>query len=452
MKIKFISYAMMALAMGFTFSACGDDDDKKAGDNGEGIEVPEENDDRTSTSMSSKEQKEVLETTARELIAKVNANDFKPITDLGKYVKENIIHSSKYDYNQDTYVEKGLDDDAINEWFGNCVELCMGNMVNNVQRNVYLAANFTGRFVAGDEAWEYFETSNGLEFEFKDMNNKKCVLRVEASDRYKKVYFPWLSETHKKWIDNSYVRQRYETVLGVPELINVTLTQNGNTLVSAKVTTELTVNSEEIDLSADNYVVTADINTCGYRINVEKCEYMADKKAYVSTKVTKNNATLIALEAEANGQVRLTKEDNGYKEWDEFKVREAGRAAFKFDVLGKVQAIGEVKDIDKVRNYLEKANEYKDNGNKYKEYLAQANELLNIGLHYYGKSQRMATFKLGASSYRDYGEVRYEMVPTLYFDDGTSYSCEEYFDETYFKKVLDNFKNLMEDFEELVEN
>ena len=79
MKIKFLCLAM---AMSLMFVACGGDDDSKD----EGIVVPDsESPGSNVNSMTPKEQKEYLEQTARQLLSRINANDFKPVTDIVNY-------------------------------------------------------------------------------------------------------------------------------------------------------------------------------------------------------------------------------------------------------------------------------------------------------------------------------------------------------------------------------
>lgn len=454
MNIKFISYAMMALAMGFTFSACGDDDDNEKKPD-EGIVIPDDSNNTSDQVLTSKEQKEVLEQTARNLLDKIKSSDFQALTDIAKYYRDEMDYKRKYDYNIGKYVYYGINDDAIKEWFEDALKLCEGSMSNNVQKNLYVAANFKARFVAGSERWELAGQSDGLEFQFNDKNGKQCILKITASDNYTKAHLTPLDNTDWEWNGSTEVQKRYENTFGVPETVNVTFTQGGNQLVNATVKTKLTMNKEDVDLSTDDYEATVDANVCGYNIIVEKAEFLHDQKAYVSTTIKKNNETLIKLQAEANGKVRLTTESENYygryREWTEFNVREAGRGIFKVDVLGKVQAVGEIKDIDMERNFIEKAHKSRYDESAFKEAIENANNQLNIGLYYDGKNTRMATVLWSTTAYRKYSDIYYEATPAIKFDDGTSYTFEEYFDKTYFKKVVDNFNNLMNDFEDILD-
>jgi hypothetical protein len=160
-------------------------------------------------------------------------------------------------------------------------------------------------------------------------------------------------------------------------------------------------------------------------------------------KVLKNSETLITLKAEANGKVQMA--------GDNVELRESGRVAINIDVLGKVQAIGEIKDLDKEINFCNAAKDA-ETEKEIQTAVSNANDLLNVGLYYDGKSKRQAFVKWNYTSYRSrYGYEYYELEPAIYFNDDTSYSFGDYFDKTYFKKVIDKFNYLISDFEDLVD-
>lgn len=445
MKFKFFSFALMALAMSFTFSACGDDDKNDKKDSGD-VEVPSGDDDKPveeALVISSKEQKEVLEQTAMNLLDKINADDFKPLTDLVEYYNENIARKRRYNYNTYRYEYTGIDTEAMEQWFETAVKACEGEMSNNVQRNLYIAANFKGRFVAGKTEWEYKGASDGLEFQFTDQNGKICVLKITASDDYTKVHIAELDNTRWEWDGNNQIQRRYEYVVAVPKTVGVTFTQGSTSLASAKVTTNLSISGADVDLTKDSYELTANIEACGYQIVVDKVQYTQGQKAYASTKVLKNGETLITLKAEANGKVQMDK--------NKVQLREAGRVAFNADVLGKVQAIGEIKSVDKATNFIEAASDAESDEER-QTAVDNVNDQLNIGLYYDGKSTRQAYVKFNLTSYRNKsGEEYYKLAPAIFFSDDTSYSFDEYFDKTYFKTVIDKFNYLISDFEDLVD-
>jgi hypothetical protein len=120
-------------------------------------------------------------------------------------------------------------------------------------------------------------------------------------------------------------------------------------------------------------------------------------------------------------------------------------------VLGKVQAIGEIKSVDKVINFVESVSDAESDEER-QSAVDNCNDQLNIGLYYDGKNTRQAYVKVSLTPYRNkYGREYYEWTPAIYFNDDTSYSFQEYFDKTYFKTVIDKFNYLISDFEDLVD-
>ena len=76
--LKLLVVFAFAVTMSLSMTGCGGDDSSEGG-NGNG-----------GTVMSESEQKEYIDVTGRELVNKINADDFKPITELAKFVDENL--------------------------------------------------------------------------------------------------------------------------------------------------------------------------------------------------------------------------------------------------------------------------------------------------------------------------------------------------------------------------
>ena len=130
-------------------------------------------------------------------------------------------------------------------------------------------------------------------------------------------------------------------------------------------------------------------------------------------------------------------------------MKEAGQATASVNVLGKVQVRGTVSSIDDFIDYNEEAKDNRRDENLFKDCLNKANALLNLNVYYNNSSASSAQCKMLASAYRAYDGTRWEAAPALFFNDGTSYSFESFFDETTFKHVTNNFETLLEDFEDM---
>ena len=442
--LKSFSFAMMALAMSSSFVACGDDDEKEE-KGGQSIIVPDSDDnpDSTTTVLTPKEQKEKLEVTARSLISKVNASDFEEITDLAKYTREIF----DFNNNEEEYSEE------IQEWLGSAMELCEGNMSNNVQKNLFIAANFTGTFELQGNKWVRREgKTNALEFIYKDEKGYNTVIKLTASSKYTPIHHAYFDNERYDYEEEAILR--YENTYGIPEKLTVTLTHNGKTLADATITTAFNSNELNLDLEKENYEITATINISGYQIAIDKVRYSGtEDNAYASITINKGNEKLISMQAEAGIKIRLvTEREYYYGEYFEstnFEVMQKDRVALDVDVLGDVRLIGEIKDADKLSNFLSAAADNDEDEESFKRNIGYANDQLNIGLYYDGKKTRMAAVKLITTSYKEYDDNYYASEPAIFFNDNTSYTFESFFDKTYFKKVTDNFMNLIDDFNRL---
>ncbi len=130
-------------------------------------------------------------------------------------------------------------------------------------------------------------------------------------------------------------------------------------------------------------------------------------------------------------------------------MKEAGQASVSVNVLGKVQVRGTVSNIDDFIKYCNEAEDNRRDETTFKDWINKANALVDLNVYYNNSSASSAQCKMLASAYRAYDGTRWEAAPALFFNDGTSYSFESFFDENTFRHVTDNFETLMEDFEDL---
>lgn len=453
-KLKLFGYVLMAMAISMTTVACGDDDDDNntkqentANKNGTEGADNTDNADNTTPTSTPEEQKAFLESTARELLGKVQASDFKNISDIVKYANENYLEN------------RNFNSDPVEDWFDACLKVCEVTSNDNLVRRVYKAANFTGCFEAGSRGWTQTKTGGDvLRFTFKDANGNNCVLEAKASDSYKEVASPLFDDTDHKYRWNpetstyEYSSKRYENVIAVPTEITVTLTRGSNTLVSVKVNTSLEVNGNIIDLERDNYNVTiaAKVNT--YEVIVDKAIYKGSNSAEVSTTIKKNNETLVKVEGKVAGKAKLTYKQDYYGDRvvDDIEV-EPGEAWANVNVLNKVCVEGKVTSVKNLIEVLDDAEDFRYDEAKFNGCLASANEKIDMKVYYQGKSSADSWVKLIGSAHRGNSGMKYEPTPAIFFADETRYSFESFFDENTFKKVIENFETLLRDFEDLAD-
>ena len=99
---------------------------------------------------------------------------------------------------------------------------------------------------------------------------------------------------------------------------------------------------------------------------------------------------------------------------------------------------------------MEQADKNDEKENSYKQWITNANALMDVKLYLDDSKNASASLVLlpfvdrYSSPYYSY-EYWYN-EPGLLFTDGTSYTFSEYFDDGSFKTVIKNFENLMDSF------
>ena len=458
---------MLSLVTALSFSAVscgGDDDDSSSSDKGGGDNTP-------ASYMTPTQQKQYLEKVGLEFMAITKSQDFKGYADFGKYVK-------------DTY--KNYNWDNVGDWAKRCFDEAVqltGHREDN-DRNDYqyysyiynyfyndyvgtlLASQFTGHFTASNGRWTRTDASD-LQFIFNDQNGSQCVLKLATSGKVTYIHSPKIKEKDRKYysdyIDNKYVYttdytyDTYDLTIGVPEQIEVTLTQGGAQLVKTTVKFDISnMQGNEFVLSNSNLTVGVVINLSnGYEFNVSQVAYKANESAAVNFAMSKSGSTLLSLAVASNvsGLPSYTFSNVDNARSKDFSNVNGTNAVAKIDVLGKVQIQGTVSDIRKLSDYIEMSEEYRYDEAQYKSYINQANSLIDLNVYYDNNSTKQATIKLEAFAKQSSwsSQVKWKAEPIMLFYDGSSYSTlSAFFNENDFNQSVNTFKSLVQSFADLV--
>lgn len=414
--------------------------------------------------MKPAEQKEYLETVAKEFLNAVPASDFKEISNLCNYVSN--TYDDYYDWSE------------VGDWGDNAFEAVKEALNTTTHekddygnhyyyRNykaVLMAANFTGHFTAGSKKWTY-EKANDLQFIFTDQKGQQCVAKVETSGNVKKVYLFDIDD----WYDYEYdydnnrysdYYDRTQYTIGVPEKVMVTLTQGGNTVIKTTVNIDLSsISDEQFDISKDNITVstTTELNN-GYKFEVSKVAYTANTKASITGIMSKNGINLVTV-ATASDISGLPSVNASAFSSDSFDIdnyntenTNAKNAFMKIDILGKVQMQGTISDVRKFSEYIENAYDNDKHESTFKSYISQANALTNIYLFYNNTATTEAqiTFEPFVDETWE-GTTWWTFEPVINFFDGSSYSTfEAFFNEKDFKQVINLFERLTDDYADMI--
>lgn len=406
--------------------------------------------------MSPTRQKIFLEETGVELVNLIKATDFRSYVDL-------------WDYVEDTYYD--YDTDEVEDWAEDCFEHMTEFLGTSSEEEyytgyyyyyyydnyscLYALSGFKGHFTAKNGRWDY-SAADDLQFIFNDDNGKKCVLKLTTGGSTKKVYIG----DDEEWVDSywgssygEYYIENYENYVEIPEKITVSLTQNGSSIASLTLKTDLSsVTGESFNLEKDKYAVTASVKVKDYEWNLTKASYKAQENAEIGFNFKKGSSTLVSMSAYSDAKVDF-EEDEDYED-SEVEVTSAKNAKLDFSIMDdKVKVAGKCLDIIKFNNKLNKADDYCDQETAYKSYINEANEMLDLYVYYNGTDTKQAYVNL-EPFYDDYyyGYGEWDCEPVIRFADGTSYSTfEAFFDEDDFRDLIRTFERLIEDFEDLVE-
>ena len=460
-RIHLLFTILALLTASLVVIACGDDDDENENKNENGKEIV--NPETPAHPMTQAEQKEYLETVAKELMTLMPSTDFRDLADLGMYIKD--IYVEKYDW------------DDVGDWASDLFETARKSLgttdkdesksyrtyVYNNYRALLIASNYYAHFTANNGRW-IREKANDLQFSFTDKNGSPCVLKVETSGSTKDVcVLNYYDNSKSDYSGSTYIKyyDRTKCIVRVPENIVVTLTQGGRQTMKTTVKINLkSLTGEEYDISQNSLSVSTlvELNN-GYRVNVSDITYQANSKAAVQLSVSKNNQALVSVSVASDVSGIPSCNVSAFSEktfdFDNYDTESANAkgALVKIDVLGKVQLQGVVADARKCYDYLESANDNKYKETDFKSYINQFNSLIDINLFYNNKSEKQASVKMEAfSESRWNGETRWDAEPVLYFYDGTAYSTfKAFFNDRDFKAVIDDFKNLSNRYANLID-
>ncbi len=470
--LKLIAYLFAAIVcVGFVSCGGDDNDNDDPGTPSNPITPVDPSDNNV---MTSADQKEYLEKVAMSFMNMMPASDFRDIADLGKYIADTY----NGDYNWGNVEEWSRDAfDAAREALGTKTTeseveswgsyTYKYNYIYTNYKAVLLASNFTGHFTASNGGWIQ-ENANDLQFIFTDSQGRKCVLKLETGGSVKKVYLVNVDNWQSRDYDSNgynytynYYYNRTQCVIGIPERIVVTLTQGGSQVVKTSININLgSITNEEFDISRNSLTLSTlvELNN-GYKINVSNVSYTANTKASVAFTMTKNGTALVTIGASSDvydiPSVNVSAFSSKSFDADNYDFDKInGKNAFvKLDIIGKVQIQGTLSDIRKFVDYLNEASRNKKTESNFKSYINQANSLANVNLFYDGKNVKQASIKLEPFAYEDKwnGSTYWKAEPVICFYDGSSYSTfEAFFNEKDFKKVIDTFKALVDNYADLI--
>lgn len=464
---KPLAIITLLLSSFLTLTSCSDSDENPVST--DTVVTPEQE-----TTISQDEQKEYIETIAKEIDTKISAADFAEIASLGAYLNNTYIQ--EYDWEpsanwgrdilNDLRRQVGIERtenfyDYTNSYDG--VRYIYNNIYTDYKALI-MASNFTGHFIAENGKWTRVK-ANDLQFIFKDENGSSCVLKLETSGDVKKVYAlsteDWRSYDY--YTDgNTYISNEYYDVtqytIGVPENIVVKLTQDNRDIIAMTANINLaSLEGENFNISKSSFTVSA-VTTFnnGYKLDVSQVAYTEYSNALLNFVMSKNGESLITVAASTDLNNLPSCNISAFEEFEMDSYENgnvnAKNTFVKVDLLGKIQIQGAVRNAREFVEANENANKNKENESLFKQYISEINKQINIGMFYDGTDVRQAELTMEPFEHQDwyYGKF-WTAEPVLKFHDGSSYSSiKSFFNRENFMTTIDIFNRLLGGYADLM--
>lgn len=477
MKRHLFLTGLPLMAATLAFTACGGDDITDI------PEVPDVQIEGPSidnkTPLTPEEQKEYLEAVAEAFMDLTPADDFRDLADLANYCYEEF---EDYDWDD-------VEDWAEDAWNALLVKKNVETVENHDEyhdsyyneyydyTDVYqnydaliAVSNFTGHFEDRGGYWKVTKADD-LQFSFKDERGKQVVATLTAKGG-KEVnighYDDWTDSDGYDYYhdDNGYHYQgtsyydRFNTTIKVPNQIDVTLTQDGTTLVHTVVNIDLSSLSSNSFVNSSSVSITqqTDFNN-GYKVQLSQAKYSSGKSAACTFALSNKSGNLFtaAIGADIKNLPQFNSSTFDEDDYDDDDLDDVDGSInqIAIDVLGKVQIKGSLSDVSKFANYINEVDDYDCNDRaNIMNAISNANKLLNLGIYYDGKNVRQAYVTLESipDEYWD-GEVCYhDIMPVLNFEDGSSYDTfEAFFNDRDFSSAIRTFKRLANRYADLID-
>ena len=427
--------------------------------------------------MTAAEQKEYIESVAKEFMNMVPSSDFSGISSLGRHIRETYGRSYDWSSVQDwaesvfnttlqTIGQPITDTDMSN--YGSYTYIY--NYVYTDYKALILASNYKGHFTAQNGRWTRTDASD-LQFIFSDQNGQQCTLTLATSGNVKNVKA--FTDEKLEWGDDydpgvgsniytytyNYNIDTYHYTIGVPEHIEAILTQGGSQVAKITINTELgSISNEEFNIATNNVTLSAqaELNN-GYNISFQQFAYTGNSNVSASAFVSKNGNQLLTLAVSGNpsGLPSITVEELAEKFPDAINSNDVNlkNAYVKVDVLNKLQLQGTLSDVQKFAEYLNTASDNRYDEATYKSYITQANSLANIFVTY-SKTGSITQAKVRLEAFGEQiwsGQTKWRNEPVLVFSDGASYSTfAAFFNASDFRQTSDMFKDLADKYMDML--
>lgn len=401
------------------------------------------------------QDKEDFQNIALEMREEFNASDFENIMELAEYIGKEYA-----DY----------DTEKVENWWENCWDELWKEIESSesyeIYETLYKLSAFTGKWTANEksQSWERANADN-LSVHVKDQNGNPCEITLSTSGDKKRIYL--FEDEHYEYHDEygydengDWYYDYWETLteiervyVEVPEIINIVLNQNGSKLAEVIINTDLSsMVGEKFNLAEDRYNVTASVYFNGYEMNLENLYYENNKESKINFNFKHNSKTLLTANLTATPDMAITDFE---EDFDMEDINSKNNIAY-INILDKLELKGECANLLNLIKVID--DEWDENT------ASKINRYLKMKVYFYGATEPTATIKFETEEDEWYGSrydeetgnwvegywYDYDLIPIMEFYDYSRYSLEEFFNEDDFKKTIDAFESLFNQFDDLL--
>lgn len=442
---KLLIYAVMPLSL--VAASCGDDDPESTPGEGTGTE---NNPGSTDNPMTDAENKEFLDRTAQEFSSYFRPQEQRNVIDVANYFAENfgdLELPDNFDFEEGQYAPARFMK-ALKRGVANCDP----NELTRAATVYHYTISFDklkGIYTPGRYSWEKTGNSSDLIFRFNDRNGQTVELKVTASSQTSDITID-IEDYDEWWTGNGYTYEEYvdSYKLNIPQTMKVTLRRGSDNLANLNVTSQISVK---------NHSVQCDVNGTVANLNVQSNLQGNDSRVNEVASLSVGGKTLVRGTAVVNGNNLCNKDKYDDADDDEL-IAMFKNATFDSDILGKVQIKGDCRITESLLDALDGYWSSYDgisrlDAERYaKNACATAQNQINLGLYYNGSSTRTAQLSFipeeDSWGYGPYEGWEYYITPALRFNDGTTYSLDEYF-EYGFGGCTDKVNSLIDSYFDL---
>ena len=442
-----LSYAL-SLTMLLALASCGHSDDAEDdwAEELEKVKDPEFPSDPASGTLSSTEVKKRLDKAAIDLLDQINASDFNYIKNLSKHVSTVLVDYEAEDAmatRVSEMIERVLVDE-VSETVFNEYETYTHYHTTSKYTWLYRLTNCSGHYSAKNDKWEYAEAKDFAVF-FEDQEGMACTLTLEVSQDTVQIHvsddsYEDYTRLHSSNGKDAVFDSEHEThhLIAVPRIIRLVLKQQNRVRLEMVVKNELGTSQDGERVMNHLKKLTALTRIDDYQFGFTKGYYNLCDKVEFNWVLRKNDQMLLDLYA-----LLEVKEDE--IEYHQCKL--------SLNVMNQAQIYGEVQNVNRFVDYLSVIRENTHSEQIVKENQAAADALLDLSLYFDNDNKvRQADVVLMAEA-EDNGcnGIVWHVNPVVAFGDGLSYSCFGEFFDNGFEALVVKFRQVVKDFDFLIE-